>query len=219
MFNNCLLFSLLKAPSHSPRISAVVGLMCALFLVNPSPLFAEALTGRPIKLKVLITTQQSVTAETTPIPLDDPGEDNLPLGEPEPIIVGTALVSLYDRVPPGPGPLGEPEPIIVGNALLAFYQRQPAAETQTVDPGPLGEPEPIIVGTVLIAFDQQGQTVEDLIGEGVALFAQANEIGGTVVVNAKKYGTRLLWRGGDFWTDRDLMIIVASTHPRNAGSG
>ena len=213
MFKKYPIFSPLTTTSHCYRISAAVGLMCALSLD------AQAL-GTPIKLKVQITAHQSITAETTPIPLDNTGEDDLLLGEPEPIIVGTALIALYEQRPADPEPLGEPEPIIFGKALLAFYQTG-RVDPEPLGPEPLGEPEPIIFGTVLMAFDEQGQRDEAVLGrgEGVALFSQAADVGGAVVVNGKKLSFRPLWRCGDFWTDRDFMIIVVSTRPRHAASG
>src|ERR1700737_710501 len=122
MFKKYLTFSPLTTTSHCYRISAAVGLMCALSLD------AQALET-PIKLKVQITAHQSITAETTPIPFDNTGDDLS---------------------------LGEPEPIIVGTALMAFYQ-MPRVDPEPLDPEPLGEPEPIIVGTVLMAFNEQGQ--------------------------------------------------------------
>jgi hypothetical protein len=212
MFKKYLLISPLRTSSHCHRISVAVGLMCALSLD------AQALE-RPINLTVQIT-HQSITPETTPVPSDNTGEDGFPLGEPEPIIVGTALIALYEEKPAGPRPLGEPEPIIVGQALLAFYQREPI-DPEALGPEPLGEPEPIIVGTVLMSFDEQGKRNEHLPGrgEGVALFGPAADVGGAVVVNGDKLSFRLLWRCGDFWTDRDFMILVASTHPDHAASG
>ena len=213
MLKKYLLFPPLTIATHCHRISAAVGLMCALSL---DALALEA----PIKLKVQITAHQPITAETPPIPLDNTGEDDLLLGEPEPIIVGTALIALYEQRPADPEPLGEPEPIIFGKALLAFYQTG-RVDPEPLGPEPLGEPEPIIFGTVLMAFDEQGQRDEAVLGrgEGVALFSQAADVGGAVVVNGKKLSFRPLWRCGDFWTDRDFMVLVVSTHPRHAASG
>jgi len=208
MFKKYLTFSPLTTTSHCYRISAAVGLMCALSLD------AQALET-PIKLKVQITAHQSITAQTTPIPFDNTGDD-LSLGEPEPIIFGTALIALYEKGPADSAPLGEPEPIIVGTALMAFYQ-MPRVDPEPLDPEPLGEPEPIIFGTVLMAFNEQGQWDEGR-AEGVALFCPAADVGGAVVVNAKRLSFHLLWRSGDFWTDRDFMVLVVSTHPRHAAS-
>src|SRR6266853_140160 len=157
MFKKYPTFSPLTTTSHCYCTSAAVGLMCALSLD------AQALEA-PIKLKVQITAHQSITAETPPIPLDNTGEDDLLLGEPEPIIVGKALLAFYQTARVDPEPLG---------------------------PEPLGEPEPIIFGTVLMAFDGQGQRDEGR-ADGVALFCPAADIGGAVVVNAKRLGFRLL---------------------------
>jgi hypothetical protein len=66
----------------------------------------------------------------------------------------------------------------------------------------------------LMAFDEKGEGNKDALGKGVASFEQAVDIGGVAVVDAKEFSLRFLWRTGDFWTDRDFMIIFASTHPR-----
>lgn len=216
MLNRHCIFKSLTTTSHSQPISAALGLMCVLSIANwtssiagtipksdSSALDALASPGGMIQVKVRLAGAESVTSETAWIDaqgLGDPG-----FGEPDPIIVGTALIALYETGPGNLGLFGEPDPIIVGTGSIAFYAQGLG------NPGPFGEPDPIIVGNLVVTLNEQERD-RSAVGEmeGMALFAPADEQGGAVVVSGKQYGIRFLSRLGSFWVGRDSLTIVVS---------
>ncbi len=211
MLNKQCIFKSLTTTSHSQPIAAVLGLMCVLSIANwsssiaatvpegdPGALNAQASWEGVIQLGVQFVAPESITSETAWI--DEQVLRNTALAEPEPIIVGTALLALYEKGLESAGPFAEPEPIIVGTALIALYEKGPG------NLGPFAEPDPIIVGDVLMTLS--GGALGEV--RGVALFAPADEQGGEVVVGGKQYGIRFLWRLGSFWVGRDSLTIVVS---------
>jgi hypothetical protein len=155
-----------------------------------------------IQVKVRLARAESVTSETAWIALHQQMLGNPEFGEPDPIIVGTGLIELYETGLGSLGLFGEPDPIIVGTGWMAFY----AKGLESL--GPLAEPDPIIVGNVLMTLNEQEGALGEV--EGMALFALADEEGGEVVVSGKRYGIRFLWRLGSFWVGRDSLTIVVS---------